>query len=169
MKKITNNTFIIIAVLLLAVIAPVSIAGAYFSDYVTSFGTAEISLRGRTEIEEETTDAKKVISIRNTGDCDVVVRVAVFGPDELIYEFENSGDWYKPDGSDFYYYTKKLEANDDHSNCTSSITVKLDNIKTDVAVPEFDITVIQECAPVILEGGKVMQPEGWDGMPSING
>ena len=167
MKRFTNNTFIIIAVLVLAVVAPVSIAGAYFSDYETCFGTAQINLRGQTEIEEHADDAKKVISIVNTGDSDVIVRVAVFGPDQLIYEFENSDEWYKPAGSDFYYYTKILEANEEHNNATGTITVKLDNIKEDAAMPEFDITVIHECAPVILEDGIVKAPDGWAGMPEI--
>ncbi len=152
-----------LGILLVALAAPAA-AFAYFTDYEDARGGAVIELEGETTIQEEASDAKKDISIKNTGDTDVVVRVAVYGDYISGYEFQNADDWTK-DG-DWYYYEGILAPN----QSTSTITAKIDKDKAEAAGHDFDIVVVHESERVSYNGtvkddgtieNRVVRPDGW--------
>ena len=154
-----KRILLIIFVLTLSAFVTVGISYAYFTDYDTAKGTASVKLSGETVIKEEFQDNKKIISVYNRGDGDAVVRVGIFGPDGMQFEYENPSDWYHDDGDDFWYYKSILPA----EGTTSKITVKLDNIPKDVELSEMDITVVHESVPVALDDdGYCIVPDGWE-------
>ena len=71
-----NETLkILIAAILLVALAMPMGAFAYFTDYEDAHGGAVLKLEGETQIEETPDDAGKTISIKNTGETDVIVRI----------------------------------------------------------------------------------------------
>ena len=163
MTKRQINIMLITAAIILAVVTPVQIGRAYFSDYDNTYGTATVHLSGQTEIVEEPSDKEKVIAIRNTGSAPVTVRLAIYGPSELSISMENSSDWSRADGDEFYYYTQVLEPGE----TTSKITASLENIPASMDYADLEITVIHESAPLVYEDGSLRKPDGWDNMPEI--
>lgn len=155
-RKITKRTMIL--VLLAALVLSTGVAYAYFTDYEQARGGAAIYLNGQTTIEEDADEAKKVITISNTGDTDVIVRVAVYGDYISNVDF-STADWTK-DG-DFYYYNKILPAGQE---TTSSITANIDTEKAKAAGHDFEIIVVHESSRVLYDGteaNRVVKPSGW--------
>lgn len=120
-------------------------AMAYFTTYASTQGGYELSLDPKTEIEENVEAMTKHIVIKNTGSSDCYVRVKVFCGSQFSIEYtDDSGKWSKGDG-DYWYYSDIVPAGEE----TSELLVK-------IVVPEeykedFDVVVIQECAPVIYD------------------
>lgn len=154
-----SRKLITICAVLISLIASTTAAYAYFTDYEEALGGAQIKLEGQTEIHETPEDDQKTISIENTGETDVVVRVAVFGDfidwDNTTY---SDDDWMK-DG-DWWYYKKILKPGE----TTSEIVVKIDTDAAKEAEHDFDIVVVHESARVTYDGtadNKVVKPDGW--------
>ncbi len=149
---------IIAAVLLVALAAPAAVL-AYFTDYEEAQGGAVLKLEGETTIHEDADSEKKVIAIKNVGETDVIVRVAVYGnyvKHPLTYE--ESSDWIE-DG-DWIYYKRILAPGE----TTSSITAFVDTEAAVAAGHDFDIVVVHESHRVSYDGteeNKVVLPEGW--------
>ena len=100
MRKKSRKLITICAVLI-ALIASTTAAYAYFTDYEEALGGAQIKLEGQTDIHEKADNEQKTVSIENTGETDVVVRVAAFGDfinwDETTGSDDNwrkDGDWW---------------------------------------------------------------------------
>ena len=109
MKKINKTTMMIFALVLsLSVVIGTSLA--YFSDYEEAAGAATLSLGGQTKLYEGEDTDKKEIVVTNTGKTEMIVRVAVFGPDEMFSNSNpsyNSADWEKV--GNYYYYKHVLK------------------------------------------------------------
>lgn len=170
MRKVSGKIF---ATLLAVLALTASIAagvGAYFSDYETALGDVELHLNGQTEIEEKIVENGKVISVANTGNSEVVVRVAVYGPDDIEITFAQTDDWLI--SNDGYYYYKKVLA---PGESTSDITALLKLTEDEAAVigNQFDVVVVHESALAVYEfneatnENKVVAPENWD-LPEIS-
>ena len=158
--KIKNlRRALIIAAIAVAMVATTAVSFAYFSDYETAMGRAVIHLTGETEIQEEWTGAEKKITIVNTGECDVIVRVGVFGPDPDGMNV--TGDGWKQDG-DFWYYNQVIPV----GGKTSVLTASVDGLDPNLDYSEFDITVVQECQPASAAAQET--PEGWAINPAKN-
>lgn len=164
--KNRNIKLLIAAVLLVALAAPAAVL-AYFTDYEEAHGGALLQLEGETKIHEEADSDKKVISIENTGETDVVVRVAVFG--DFVNEIEyDEKDWAKAEGDEWYYYRRILKPGES----TPAITAWVDKEAAQEAGHDFEIVVVHESERVSYDGtaqNKVNRPEGWDRMPVITG
>ena len=157
--KIKNlRRVLIIAAIAVAMVATTAVSFAYFSDYETAAGKAVIHLTGETKLQEEWKEEEKTIKIENTGDCDVIVRVGIFGPDRME---PPKGDGWIKDG-DFWYYNKVLPA----KGMTSELKATVKGLKPDLDYSEFDITVVQECYPASLAAEKT--PDGWAINPAKN-
>lgn len=149
---------LIAAVLLVALAAPAAVL-AYFTDYEDAYGGAVIELKGETTIHEDANSEKKVISIENVGDTDVIVRLAIYGDyvkQPLTYE--TSSEWIE-DG-DWIYYKKILAPGES----TSKITAFVDAEAAEAAGHDFDIVVVHESERVSYDGtadNKVVLPDGW--------
>ena len=163
MKKLRNKKFALICAVVLTLMVSSGVTLAYFSDYETALGEAKINLSDRTEIHEEVTDKEKKISIKNTGTedfADVVVRVAIYGPDEMKVTL---GDGWTENGG-YYYYNKVLKPGEE----SSQITANIEDIPKTIDLSELEIIVVHESAPVVYDNqGKVKQPDGWGYIPDI--
>ena len=161
MKTIRRNKIMLTVALVLVFTLTIGLTMSYFSDHTAAKGGAEVTLGGETTIHEVQNENNKVITIENTGDTDVAVRVAVYGPGEINYSEET--DWTK-DG-DYVYYNKILPAKQSTSSITASWVVK----DTD---DDYDVVVIHESAQVAFdETGKVIVPisdPAWAVTPSAN-
>lgn len=154
-----SRKLITICAVLIALIASTTAAYAYFTDYEEAQGGAQIKLEGETYIHEKPENTQKTISIENTGETDVVVRVAAFGD---FIDWDNttySGDDWMKDG-DWWYYKKILKP----GKTTSKIVVKIDTAAAKEAGHDFDIIVVHESERVTYDGtaaNKVVKPDGW--------
>ena len=140
MKKRNRKRIILIAAAITLMYAMcATMANAYFSDYETAIGRARIDLSGSTTINEEWKDKTKTVTIQNTGETDVVVRVGIYGPDGM--DVTGTDGWTK-DG-DFWYYDQVLPP----GISTSNLTATVEKVPVSEDYNEFDIIVVQECIP----------------------
>ena len=116
---------------------------AYFTTYATAKGTVPVSLGTRTELTEEYADWKKTISVKNTGDVTVYVRVKVFGGSQFTITAEGTNWSLGTDG--YYYYSLPVAVGETTENIVASIE------KTTDVTSSFNIIVVQECTPVMYD------------------
>ena len=160
MKKINRTTMMIFALVLSL---SVTIGGtlAYFSDHEAASGGATLNLGGKTEMKEGESSKEKDIVITNTGKTNMLVRVGIYGPDEMA-AVEFSGDWQYNSKDGMYYYKKVLEPGTDTSASKLKSSMKF-NWEGDEPDYEFEVTVVHESAQLLFdEKGNVVTPDGWD-------
>ena len=161
-----------IAAALTLCVATVGFTVAYFTDYENARGGATIELSGQTRLEEEMDGNDKLVSIVNTGETDMIVRVHVYSDDGRTQVDESNTDWIK--GADgWYYYRYILAAGADGAEGDRTSTLKV-FVKTDDpdAAPDFDVLVAHESSQAIYDGQsepgaddtdlKLVAPEGWN-------
>lgn len=154
MKALKNKTIMLLIALALVLSISLGLTFAYFSDYTAAKGGATLTLGSSTELHEDPHDGYKDITIENTGDTDVVVRVGVYGPSTMTVDDVSGSGWVN--NGEFWYFNQVLTA---HS--TTPI------LKATVKAPEgdvdnFDVVVVHESAQVTYdEAGKVAVPDGW--------
>lgn len=119
--------------------------GAYFSDQVSGEGSASIQLEYETKLDEVVSEGNKDITIENTGETDVWVRLRIFTgeADAVEYVYDDSkwtleGDW--------YYYNEILKAGEKTDSFKVNVT------KENVKDYNFQIIVVQECERVVYDG-----------------
>ena len=78
-KKTTKQMLLTVCAVALVLLTTVGTAFAYFSDHEEAQGGATLKLQGETTLHEEMDGNNKHIVIENTGEVDMIVRVAVFG------------------------------------------------------------------------------------------
>ena len=131
-----NVLFVIAAVLVLSL--SVGFASAYFSDYEAANGSATVKLGGKTQIVEDWPDGDKSVQIKNIGETEVVVRVAIYGPAGM--KITTPGNKWVKQG-DYYYYNGVLKPNE--LTPEKSLIASVKEIKDDLG-DNFDIVVMQE-------------------------
>lgn len=137
----------------LVVIGAASIkpAMAYFTDTQEATGKIELHLGDSKIIPDEHVEGMtKIITVSNTGDYDVFVRVkAVYGSnfDVSLTEDSKNNGW--SDGGDGYYYYKDIVTKKGTDN-SSSKEIKLDISVKDASIASngFNIVIIQEATRV---------------------
>lgn len=164
MRSRNRKTIIAILAVALVLLTSIGVTVAYFSDYEAAMGEVTLHLSGETQIDEEVTDTQKVIRIVNTGeagDANVVVRVAIYGPDGMKVTI-NDNHWKK--NGEYYYYDKVLAPGE----MTGTITADITNIPVTADMEAFDIIVNHESAIAAYdENNTVIKPAGWDYIPTI--
>ena len=180
MKTMIKNKILIVIASVLVLSLSVGFASAYFSDHEAAQGAATIQLGGQTEITEGWEDGIKHVSIENIGETEVIVRVAIYGPntDDAKLTVAATGDWV--DGGDGYYYYKKIlqpgkSGKPGDATPLKDLTAKVVFKQGTDLGDNFDIVVMQESAQPTYEyvevddtyKNKVVRPTGWDGMPTI--
>ena len=164
MKKI-NKQILTIFALVLCLSVSVGASLAYFSDYEEASGGASLRLGGKTELREGEDESEKDIVVENTGETNMIVRVAIIG-DGVEYfakdpEF-NSSDWAADtdeNGVLWYYYKKVLEPGSQTSDIKAKMEFSWDGDEPDY---NFDITVVHESAQEVYNGKALVVPAGWD-------
>lgn len=141
---------------ILCVTVSIGIAAAYFTDYESARGGAKINLSGQTWIEEEFKDGKKIVTISNYGETDMIVRVMIYG-DERYLEVSDAANWKK--GSDgAYYYTSILKPGD---KTEPRLVAEIKKHKAGDE-DDFDVIVVHEGSRVVYNGNKLDVPKDWD-------
>lgn len=106
-KKIVTTAL----ALLLPVCAGIGSAHAYFTDHVAAAGGGYAIEVGRpdTELEETFSKWTKHVTVKNTGEIPVYVRVKAFCGDEYYLEVTENDDWKAGDDGYYYYVGKSRE------------------------------------------------------------
>ena len=166
MKKLRNKKFALICAVVLTLMVSSGVTLAYFSDYEIALGEAKIKLAYQTEIHEDVSKTEKTITIKNTSDeetgGDVVVRVAIYGPDKM--DVPACKGWTEKKADGYYYYKSILKPGEE----SSPITANIEDIPKTIDLSEMEIIVVHESAPVVYDSqGKVQKPDGWGFIPDI--
>lgn len=134
------------AALVLAASLTVGKAAAYFTTYATATGGMEVDL-GFTRIvpDEEVYDWTKHIKIDNTGDYPCYVRAKVFAGEKFQAGLVISGEGWTLGEDGYYYYKDIIPAG---GSTADELLVKIDNMDSK---EDFNVVVIQECAPVLYD------------------
>ena len=126
--------------MILAVGVSVGGAMAYFTDSASSTGGRKIGLEPEGKIVEKVDDNKKTISVENTGDTAIYVRVAIIGKSVAVVP---ETGW--TDGGDgYYYYADALAAGESTNKIVATVALTED--------ADQDVVVAQESCPAIFAG-----------------
>lgn len=151
-EKLRKKKALLLAGLALAMALGVSVKGslAYFTTYATASGGQPVALGWKTQMHESYENGSKTIVVENIGELECYVRVRVFAGDMVDLQYSGSGKW--EDGGDGYWYYKDIvAAGAETESLVASITYTSDQ-KAD-----YDVVVVQECAPVLYdEDGKAL-------------
>jgi predicted ribosomally synthesized peptide with SipW-like signal peptide len=155
-----SKVYLLVVALVLVLSLTVGLTMAYFSDYTEAKGGIKVALGGETTIHEDQNDDNKVIRIENTGDTDVVVRVAVYAPTEVSY---TGSGWTEGDNG-YWYYDKVLPVGEMSDPLTAKWEVPAD------LGDDYNVIVIQESDQVVYDAsGNIVKPATdpvWDLVPS---
>ena len=167
MKKFNRKSLIALLAIMVLIVSSIGVTVAYFSAETRAEGEAKLSLRGETVIDEGDDETEKNVTIQNTGETDVIVRVAFFGPSGLEkgLEITAGSDWVKGDDG-FYYYKKILRAAEDGNGdktTANSLIGKLTLSEKEAAElgENFRVTVVQECSTLKYVDNKPVSASGW--------
>ncbi len=146
-----KNKKIVIAAACLALIAAASIgpASAYFTASKSASGTKEVYL-GDGEIvpdeEMDETGTIKTVSITNTSNYDVWVRVKVFSPDNVTVTPNLGASWSetKENNEVYYSYSKVLEAQDTTDDIVFEVSLPTVSDVTDITQKEYNVIIVEE-------------------------
>ena len=159
MKKIRKTTILIFA-LVLSLSVTVGATLAYFSDYEEASGGATLHLGGKTELKEGSDQNSKDIQIKNTGETYMLVRVGIFGPDNMTMPTPK-GDWFK--GSDGFYYFGRALAPGEETAAGLLVAAIKESWKGDQPEYDYEVTVVHEGSQVLYDNkGELVFPKSWD-------
>lgn len=161
MKAVNKKSLLVIAIALVLSLS-VGLTLAYFSDYNAAKGGTGIALGGKTELVDEYNDDEKTVTIKNTGEVDVIARVAVYAPVVGSQTVSVAGEnWEKVGEGDsaYWYYTQVIKAGE------SSKPLKVDTkyLKSDADLGDVaQIIVTHESTQAVKDAdGKYVVPKGW--------
>ncbi len=130
------------AVISMASIKP---AMAYFTDYVLAVGYRTIKVHdSELDTPKDTVENMvKTVSLKNTGDFPVYVRVKAICPDGITATGQDSEDWTAQDDG-YYYYNEILGVDEE----TTNLNLKISEPTGDTAGNDFNVVIIQEATKV---------------------
>lgn len=119
---------------------------AYYTDATQAEGSLLYKWGApSTDITEDPDGTNKVISVQNTGDAPVLIRVkalyAQVNADIKIGEGTESG--WVTDGNGWFYYSEPLWNKGDS---TSKLVFEVNPNDNELSLDEFNVTVLQQCA-----------------------
>jgi predicted ribosomally synthesized peptide with SipW-like signal peptide len=161
MKAVNKKSLLVIAIALVLSLS-VGLTMAYFSDYNGAKGGKGIALGGKTELHDDYDKSQKTVVIENTGETDVIVRVAVYAP--IVNETQTvtvSGDnWAKVGEGDtaYWYYTEVIPVGKSSSPLIVNTEYMLNADLGDIA----EVIVTHESIQAVKDAnGKYVLPTGW--------
>ncbi|WP_296010718.1 hypothetical protein [uncultured Adlercreutzia sp.] len=146
---IKRTAAVVAVALVVSLGAAAGTAYAYYTD--TSRANGMLSFKydpnpPSTEVDEQPAGLNKVISVRNTGDVDAMVRVKVFVPSiaGVTVEFPDAAanGWTQQvndNGEGWWYYTSPIGPGESTPSFTAQVTI------ADSVDQPFDIVVVQQC------------------------
>lgn len=155
-KLMKKKTFwLSAAALVMAGSLSLNSAMAYFTTYVAARGGHSVTLGSETSVTEEFSDWTKHISIQNTGDTDCFIRVKVFAGSQFGLSFSDANGKWSAGDEDYLYYSDPVAPGESAQELLAQITVP------DSYTESFNVTVVQECTPVLYNGDGSAYPD-WD-------
>ncbi len=145
-----KNAKLLAACLLAVAIIFTSVKGtmAFFSDYEEAVGKQPVHLYAETVIHEPVdTNDNKHVTIENTGETSLIVRVKVFYSGDMVKFTDKENKSVEVDG--WWYYKDILKAGE----TTSELFVEV--IKENAPEYDFDIVVIEEAERIVYKDGKI--------------
>lgn len=154
---------------LLAVALCAGPAYAYFTAVTSASGEQEITLGYSTETHEELANGNKKITMKNTGDMDVMVRVIIMGaePREGVDISIAGLGWSRVGGSDdqqiWLYTADALHPGEETSVLNVEVEKKeISDKPIDLLNLDFDIAVVGQCTPAAYDdSGKAYSYTDW--------
>ena len=161
MKTVNKKSLLVIAITLVLSLS-VGLTMAYFSDYNAARGGRGIALGGKTELHDDYDASKKTVVIANTGETDVIVRVAVYAP--VLSDGQTvtvSGSNWAMEGSGdtaYWYYTQVLPV----GQSTSPLTVNTEYMINADLGNTAEVIVTHESVQAVKDAnGNYALPAGW--------
>ncbi|WP_051195048.1 hypothetical protein [Pseudobutyrivibrio ruminis] len=151
---------LVAAAAVLVATASIKPAMAYFTDYQVATGYRTIKL-GDSELtppEDSVSDMVKTVSITNTGDYDVFVRVKAIAPEGVGVKLnkDSSSNWVLV--GDYYYYLSSKDSNDvENDGLVLPVGKSTEPLKLDIVEPtdknlkghNFNVVIVQEATKVL--------------------
>ena len=154
MRTEKKKLILFMTALMLVLSLSVGLTLAYFSDYETVKAEGVVGIGGKTQVVEEYDANEKTVKVKNTGETDVIVRVAVYGPEGMEI---TAGEGWDKDG-DYYYYSEVLTAGAE----TSEIVAVTEGLLSEDLGDSFDVVVQHESKQVAYDASqKIIVPEDW--------
>lgn len=155
MKK--RILYLVAAVTIILGTTAVKPAVAYFTDTKSTEGRFEVKIGdGKPEIEEDVSEMTKRVTVKNTGDYDIFVRIKAIYPSEMctISYIPTEGWENRNDG--YFYYNKPL-APGEATPEASPLTIKVERISGTEG--DFNVIILQEATKVLYDenGNQIYQ------------
>lgn len=166
MMSLVKRASVVIVAAVLATAAVAGTAYAYFTAYTQANGGHTLELGYSTNITETVTDGNKTISMQNTGNIDVMVRVQIFYGsgvnNSIAVDIPDAEGWTKT-GDNTWEFNGVLEpdasTSELHVNVSASENVDLSN---------FDVIVIGQTSPVYYDNAGNPVPYLWSGDQQVD-
>ncbi len=130
---------------------------AYFTDTVQTKGTIEVKLGdGKPKIDEEVKNMTKYVTIKNTGDYDIYVRVKAIYPDSCTLTLQKESGWEQGQGG-YYYYESPVAPG---KSTASQLKLKITK-NTDLDL-DFNVVIVQEATKVVYDEDGNPTPADWN-------
>lgn len=139
------HKLLVLVALVLALTTMLPTALAYFTANSYAAGSKSVAVGVNTTTDEKMDGNAKVMTITNTGNQEVFVRVRVFALAKYIKKIENSG--WRQDG-DWYYYDTPLTVTAPDNEVTFRVELNNPN-PLDNDLDDFEVTVVYEATPVL--------------------
>lgn len=140
--KMKGLAFAAMAILICSI--SIKPAMAYFTATKSANGKLDISLEEGelTPPEEDVEEMVKHITLTNTGECDVYVRVLAIYPEDCGATLLTTEDWTENEDG-YYYYNMILAPEESTSELQLQITYETDL--------DFNVIILQEATKVIYD------------------
>lgn len=159
--RISKKVLIGLVAAALCVAALTGTALAYFSDKTTASGEHPITLGYSTEINEEMDDLDKSISVVNTGQTEVMVRVQLFysNANGVTVTVAGANGWTEEvdaiSGAHVWYYDRVLAPGSSTPVLKATVKADLEQLPTN-----FDVIVVSQSSPAVYDADG--NPYGYD-------
>lgn len=150
--RISKKVLIGLVAAALCVAALTGTALAYFSDKTTAFGERPITLGYSTEINEDMSDLDKSISVVNTGQTEVMVRVQLFysNANGVTVTVAGADGWTEDtdadSGAHVWHYDRVLAPGTSTPVLKATVKADLDQLPAN-----FDVVVVSQSSPVAYD------------------
>lgn len=162
MRNFAKRSAAIVIAITLCLTMCAGTAFAYFTSTAQATGSHDLTLKYSSELTENIENGNKQISMQNTGETDIMVRVQLFFGtginNNISVETPGAEDWTQSGsvGNETWTYTKVLAAGES----TSVLPVNVSAAEgTDLA--NFEITVIGQTSPVYYDESGAPVPYLW--------
>lgn len=135
---------VVAAAIMVIGISSIKPAMAYFTDSVATEGMIELKLGDSIpKIDEQVENMTKKVTITNTGDYDIFVRVKAIAPESCVITFTGQEGWSKGDDG-YYYYANPLAPKE---VTASQLILGINNNLSG----NFNVIIVQEATKVLYD------------------